>query len=77
MSAPGYCGSGGCTTYVLDNSAGSWKIIGTLTFAQSIQISSEMSNEYSDIEYTVRDYLKDFGDTKRRTCKYSGSTYRC
>lgn len=28
MIAPGYCGSGGCDTYMLDNSTGSWKVIG-------------------------------------------------
>lgn len=65
--SPSYCGSGGCTTYILQkNINNNWKIIGKFFPGYNIKISSDGNEGYSDIF---------FGNTRCRYRKYNN--YAC
>ena len=70
-NAPGYCGSGGCTSYILaqrymDNN---WVILGKFSPGSRPSISSLMTNGHYNIHYT--------GKSESYKCQYDGEIYSC
>jgi len=69
--APGFCGSGGCTSYILapTNMDDSWVILGKFFPGYEPSISSTTANGHNDIHYK--------GDNGSYICRYNGSSYSC
>ena len=70
-NAPGYCGSGGCTSYILaqrymDNN---WVILGKFFPGSRPSISSLMTNGHYDIHHK--------GKSESYKCQYDGEIYSC
>ena len=70
-NAPGYCGSGGCTSYILaqrymDNN---WVILGEFSPGSRPSISSLMTNGHYDIHHN--------GKSESYKCQYDGEIYSC
>lgn len=66
---PNRCGSGGCTSYILEGDVGGWISIGSFFPGGQVQVSSEMTNGNYDIYY--------FSKTERYSCKFDGFFYQC
>jgi hypothetical protein len=71
FEAPGFCGSGGCTSYILapTNMDDSWVILGKFFPGYEPSISSTTANGHNDIHYE--------GDNGSYICRYNGSSYSC
>jgi len=69
--APNFCGSGGCTSYILapTNMDDSWVILGKFFPGYEPSISSTTANGHNDIHYK--------GDNGIYICRYNGSSYSC
>ena len=86
MFGPDHCGSGGCTSYILQNTevserdydgtevkAEDWKIIGRPFPGRHIFISSNKTNGYFDIHYSSKN-----GSTEYEyLCKFNNENYEC
>ena len=70
-NAPAYCGSGGCWSYILEEEAGSFQIIGEVFPGGIIDVSSLKSDGYRNLHY----YGKDSG----YSCKFQidEKGYKC
>ena len=62
LEGPNICGSGGCTTYILEKGAKGWKVIGRFFPGGEAKISSNKNGGYFDIYY--------FGRSKTYICSY-------
>jgi len=71
FEAPGFCGSGGCTSYILapTNMDDSWVILGKFFPGYEPSISSTTANGHNDIHYK--------GDNGSYICQYNGRNYSC
>ena len=69
--APNFCGSGGCTSYILAprNMDDSWVILGKFFPGYSPSISSMTTNGHNNVHYK--------GDNGSYICRYNGSSYSC
>ena len=69
--APNFCGSGGCTSYILapTNMDDSWVILGKFFPGYEPSISSTTANGHNDIHYK--------GDNGSYICRYNGRNYSC
>ena len=69
--APGFCGSGGCNSYILRQLEGGsgWEILGQFFPGHEPSISSSQYNRYSDIVYNGRD--------NSYRCMFKGDRYDC
>jgi hypothetical protein len=69
--APGFCGSGGCTSYILapTNMDDSWVILGKFLSGYGPSISSLTTNGHNDIHYA--------GKNDGSICRYNGESYSC
>ena len=69
--APGFCGSGGCTSYILapTNMDDSWVILGKFLSGYGPSISSLTTNGHNDIHYA--------GKNDSSICRYNGESYSC
>ena len=69
--APNFCGSGGCTSYILapTNMDDSWVILGEFFPGYDPSISSMTTNGHNDIHYK--------GNNGSYTCRYNGRNYSC
>ena len=69
--APNFCGSSGCTSYILapTNMDDSWVILGKFFPGYEPSISSTTANGHNDIHYK--------GDNGIYICRYNGSSYSC
>ena len=69
--APGFCGSGGCTSYILapTNMDDSWVILGKFFPGYDPSISSLTTNGHNDIHYA--------GKNDSSICRYNGESYSC
>ena len=69
--APGFCGSGGCTSYILapTNMDDSWVILGKFLSGYGPNISSLTTNGHNDIHYA--------GKNDSSICRYNGESYSC
>ncbi len=66
----GFCGSGGCTTYVLHDGATGWRVIGKF-FGCTLVVSEGLTNGFRDlVERDCRYSLPD------RVYKFDGREYR-
>ena len=68
-SAPGQCGSGGCSTYVLQQKLKNWEVIGRAFPGGKVVISPQSTNGYFDFYY--------YGKTAKYSCKFDESAYDC
>ena len=68
-NAPGQCGSGGCTTYILENEIRGWDVIGSFFPGGKVTISSKTTNGYFDFYY--------YGKTAKYLCKFEEPNYDC
>ena len=68
-SAPGQCGSGGCSTYVLQQKLKNWEVIGRAFPGGKVVISPQSTNGYFDFYY--------YGKTAKYSCKFDESAYNC
>ncbi|MDB2454392.1 hypothetical protein N9X02_12035 [Planktomarina temperata] len=71
FEAPGFCGSGGCTSYILapTNMDDSWVILGEFFPGYDPSISSMTTNKHNNIHYK--------GDNDSYICRYNGRNYSC
>jgi|TARA_B110000879_G_scaffold203504_1_gene281178 hypothetical protein len=69
--APNFCGSGGCSSYILGQADGGsgWEILGQFFPGYEPSISSSQYNRYSDIVYNGRD--------NSYRCRFNGDRYDC
>ena len=68
-NAPGQCGSGGCSTYILKKEFEGWDVFGRFSPGGKAAISSNTTNGYFDLYY--------FGKTAKYSCKFEQSDYDC
>jgi len=71
FEAPNFCGSGGCTSYILapTNMDDSWVILGEFFPGYDPSISSTTAGGHNDIHYE--------GKYGSYTCRYDGRNYSC
>ena len=62
------CGSGGCSSFILEGKEKDWKIIGEYFPGSHTFISSNKTNGFFDISYT---------GSKKYSCKFNGKSYEC
>ena len=62
LKGPNICGSGGCTTYILEKGAKGWLVIGRFFPGGEAKISSNKNGGYFDIYY--------FGRSETYLCSY-------
>lgn len=75
--APGRCGSGGCSTYILHKGNEGWKVLGEIMLASYIQTSKFRKNGFVNIYYYSRNHDKSFDSTIRHTCYFIKNHYKC
>ena len=71
FEAPGFCGSGGCSSYILapTNMDDSWLVLGEFFPGYNPSISSMTTNGHNNIHYK--------GDNDSYICRYNGESYSC
>ena len=71
FEAPNFCGSGGCTSYILapTNMDDSWVILGEFFPGYDPSISTLTTNGHNNIHYK--------GDNGSYICRYNGQSYSC
>ena len=72
-NGPGYCGSGGCHSYILKKYNSGFAVIGKFFPGTKVEISSNRTEGYADIYYHGK------GKTTPFVCKYSANQqkYQC
>ena len=69
-NAPGFCGSGGCTTFILEEYfPDHWHVIARLFPGGDVSVSSKKSDGYLDIYY--------YGGSERYSCVFKEPQYAC
>ena len=70
-NAPASCGSGGCWSYILEEEAGSFQIIGEVFPGDRIEASQLTSNGYRNLKY--------YGEDSSYSCKFQDkkNKYSC
>ena len=66
---PHWCGSGGCTSYILKNYPGGWRKIGRIFPGGVLEASSSYHNGFKTIKY--------YGRSKTYLCVFKGGDYVC